>query len=78
MLLQGRAGHYDAVQVDKHHGQTGKHSVHQPLEGTFSCIPQAKSQLQELEESKRSDDGRLRNVSRIHRNLVITFPKINF
>jgi hypothetical protein len=37
--------------------------IHQPLEGA-SCIHQAKSQPQELEEAKGSDDGFIMNGSK--------------
>jgi hypothetical protein len=76
VLLQGLAGHNDVIKVDEHEGKTGQNPVHHPLEGT-SSIPQAKWKAQKLKEAKRGDDGRLRNVIWMHKNLKITFSQIN-
>ncbi len=77
VLLQGLAGHNNVIKVDEDEGKSGQNLVHHPLEGT-SGIPQAKWKAQKFEEAKRSDDGRLRYVIWMHKNLKITFSQIYF
>ncbi len=76
MLLQGLAGHNDVNKVDEDEGKSGQNPVHHPLEST-SSIPQAKWQAQKLKEAKRGDDGSLRNVIWMHKNLKITLSQID-
>ncbi len=58
--------------MDEDEGKSGQHPVHHPLEGT-PRIPQAKRKAQEFEEAKRGDDGSLRYVIWMHKNLKISF-----
>jgi hypothetical protein len=70
--------------ADQHVVHEGKRSLH-PRNGVVHValkrsprIPQTKGQPLVFEQPKGSSDGRLGYISRVDRDLVITFPEVNF
>ena len=64
------------LEVVKDEGQAGQNSAHHPLESRTSILPQNKGHTNELKESKRSNDGGIRNVVREHLDLVVALHKV--
>ena len=71
------AHHQDVVIVGKDKGDIPKDRIHEPLKG-LGRIPQPEWHLDELEQSEGSGDGRLADMVRVYRDLVICLSKVNF
>ena len=65
----------DIVQVDKTDGNITQNKVHHALKGVSSVL-KPKRHPQKFEHSKGSNDGSLLNVLEGHRNLIISFLKV--
>ncbi len=70
MLLFGVAGDEDVIQVDEDERDATEDAIHQPLEH-LGGILETKGHAEELPETKRSDDGRLGDICRHNRDLVV-------
>ena len=71
-----RTGDEEIVDVGEAEGQTSKDLVDEALEG-LCCIPQSKRHPDVFEQSKRCDDGCLRDVIRMNWNLVEGFDEVD-
>ena len=77
MLRTGPAGHQYIIQADENKRKAGKNFVHKTLKRLASIFEPKRCSL-ELEEAKRSYDGRLWYVGGRHRNLMVSLSKVNF
>ena len=75
VLLGVGAGDQDVVQVGETR-RAGHHPVHQALEGV-SGIPHAERHPGKFEEAKGRDDGGLRDVGGVHRDLMVALPEVD-
>ena len=73
IMRKGRTGNEDVVKLDKNKRKVVKKIVHKPLK-SLSRITEAIRHVKVLIEAKRSDDRRLRDVRRMNRDLMISFP----
>ena len=64
------------MEVHEDEVKASQDAVHQPLE-CVSSIPEAESHPKEFEESKRSGDGGLRNITRMHKDLMISLAQVH-
>ena len=76
MLLFGVAGDEDVIQVDEDERDATEDAVHQPLVCLGSVL-ETKGHAEELPESKGSDDGRLWDICRHNRDLVVAAYQVH-
>ena len=76
MLTHGAAANNHIVQVHKDEVEASQDAVHQPLE-RVPGVPEAERHPKEFEESKRSGDGSLWNITRIHKDLMISLAQVH-
>ena len=76
MLLFGVAGDEDVIQVDEDKRDGMDDAIHQPLV-CLGGVLETKGHAEELPEPKRSDDGRLGDICRHNRDLVVAACQVH-
>ena len=71
MLVGGRAGNQDIIQIHKHPIKAAQNLVHQSLKGLGGVL-QAEGHPDELKEAEGRYDRRLLHVFGRHRDLVVS------
>ena len=72
-----RTGNEHIIQISVTEGQSAQNLVNEPLE-SLCRVAETKGHVQKLKEAKRSDNGCLWNVRRLHGNLVVGSHRVQF
>jgi hypothetical protein len=75
VLIKGRTGDKDVVQVDESEREAFEEVVHEALEG-LGGVAEAKGHDKVFVEAKGGDDCSLGNVRRVNGDLVIAFDQV--
>ena len=76
MIMFSVAGDEDVIQVDEDKSDATEDAVYQPLE-CLGGVLETKGHAEELPEPKGSDDGRLGDICRHNRNLVVAAYQVH-
>lgn len=77
VLLGSGTGNEDIINVCVGEGDTSEDVVHKSLK-RLCCVSQAEGHAHKLEQAEWCCDGRLGNVDRVYRDLIVCTYKVQF